>query len=291
MTEVFVAGATGYLGRHVVRALHAAGYGVRALVRDPERLGDLRALCSSIFVGEATRPETMRGAIGDARIVVSSLGKRDLKRHPTTREVDRDANLHLLSLARDANVEHFLFVSVLHGEQLRSAGSQVAAAREAVVDELRSSPLSWTVLRPTGFFNDMDELFQMAKRGRGWLIGDGSFEINPIHGADLAAVIVRHLADPASRNRAFDLGGPDVLTQRAILELAFSALGRPARLSRLPPGVLIAASAVVRVFSPPAADLIRSLARLAKFGAVAPPTGTHHLADHFVELAARADRG
>ena len=103
-SKVLVAGSTGYLGRHVVRALHASGYPVRALVRSEARLGDVRPLCSEVFVGEATRPETLRGVIRDARVVFSSLGKHDFKRKPTTWEVDRDANLNLVRAAKEAGV-------------------------------------------------------------------------------------------------------------------------------------------------------------------------------------------
>lgn len=43
-----------------------------------------------------------------------------------------------------------------------------------------------TVARPSGFFSDMRDFLDMVKEGRVWLSGDGSYTINPIHGADLA---------------------------------------------------------------------------------------------------------
>lgn len=85
---VLVAGATGYLGGHVVRALHTAGYRVRALTRSEERLAPVRAQCDEVFVGEATKPDTLDGVIGDARVVFSSLGKHDFKRRPPPEQVE-----------------------------------------------------------------------------------------------------------------------------------------------------------------------------------------------------------
>jgi uncharacterized protein YbjT (DUF2867 family) len=288
--KVLVAGGTGYLGGYVIRALHAAGYPVRALVRSESRLGALRPLCAEVFVGEATRPETLDGLMGDARIVFSSLGKRDFARRPTPLEVDRDANLHLVRLAESAGVDRFVFISVMHGERLRDAGLITAGAREAVVDALRASQLAWTVLRPTGFFNDMQDFFRMAEKGTGWLIGDGSFRMNPIHGADLAAEVVRCIGDASTIRHAFDIGGPDVLTQREIFELAFASLGKRPRLRRLPPWLLSSLGAVISVFNPTAGDLVRSIRWLADAGAVAPPTGSHHLSDFYRELAASRAR-
>lgn len=290
LPKVLVAGATGYLGGHVVRALSAAGYPVRALARSEARLQPIRGVCQEVFIGEATRPETLDGVIGGARVVFSCLGKHDFQRRPSAREVDRDANLHLLRAAEAAGVEHFVFISVFHGERLRDDGLEIAGAREQVVDALKKSRMQWTVLRPTGFFNDMRDFFAMAQRGTGWLIGDGSARMNPIHGADLAAEVVRCIADPQARNRAFDVGGPDVLTGRETLELAFEALGKPPRLRSLPPWILSAMAGALTPLNPTVADLLRSLRALSKWGAVAPAHGTHHLAQYYRELAANPER-
>ena len=71
--KVLVAGATGYLGKYVIEALHREGYRIRALVRNAERLAELKVLCDEIVVAEATKPETLTELIGDATVVFSSL--------------------------------------------------------------------------------------------------------------------------------------------------------------------------------------------------------------------------
>lgn len=283
--KVLVAGATGYIGGHVARALHDAGYPVRALARSEARLGDVRGACDEVFVGEATRPETLGGLLGGARVVFSSIGKHDFKRKPTVWEVDRGANLNLVRAAEEQGAEHFVFVSVIHGARLRREGVAGAVAREAVVDAIEASRLAWTVFRPTGFFNDMSDLFRMAQRGTGWLIGDGSARMNPIHGVDFAAEVVATIADPRARSSSIDVGGPDVLSWREMLELAFAALGRPPRIRRVPPWVLSGSAPLVGLVNPFVADLMRAGRCLNEWGAVAPTRGTHHLADFYRELA------
>jgi hypothetical protein len=86
--------------------------------------------------------------------------------------------------------------------------------------------------------------------------------------------------------RSFDVGGPDVMTYRETVELAFACLGREPRLRALPPWVLSAAAPVVGLLNPFVGDLIRSLRSMAAWEAVAPTCGTHHLADFYRTLAA-----
>ena len=281
--RVVVAGATGYLGRHVVRALHRDGWRVRALVRDPARLGAARASCDEVFVGHATRRDTLAGLCHGAEAVFSSIGVRHVHRRPTYEEVDFGANRDLVALAEAAGVRRFVFVSILDGAEMRRI-SPLVDARERVVDRLRRSPMRAVVLRPTGFFNDMGEILSMAARGRVWLIGSGETRINPIHGADLADVAAAILGadDPPPEVAA---GGPDVFTQREIGELAFRVLARPPRFGRVPPALIRAAAGLIRPFNANASALARMFALLGERDAVGPRHGDHRLEDSFRHMA------
>jgi uncharacterized protein YbjT (DUF2867 family) len=281
---VVVAGATGYLGRHLVVALRDRGWRVRALVRDEARLGFAREAAAEVFVGEATRPQTLAGLCDGADAVVSALGLRAMSGRLTVFDVDRDANLNVLAQARQAGVARFGFVSVLHGEGLRARVPQ-AEAREEVVDALRRGGPAWTVFRPTGFFNDMAEFFEMARAGRVWLVGDGTRRLNPIHGADLAGFIADALGREDAVEAELAVGGPETFNHREIGALAFDVLGRPPRFGKLPAALLRAAGAVTAPFSPNLSNVLRFMAAMGRVEAVAPPTGTHHLRPFFEALA------
>jgi nucleoside-diphosphate-sugar epimerase len=71
----------------------------------------------------------------------------------------------------------------------------------------------------------------MASRGRVYLFGDGEFKLNPIHGADLAEVCVRAIA---RNEKEIGIGGPDILTQNEIAELALSAMDKSINVVHLP---------------------------------------------------------
>lgn len=275
--RVVVAGATGYLGGHVARAAMEAGYRVRALARDASRLGEV----DEVFEGQATDPATLEGLFEGASVAFSSIGVRHFKRRPTIWEVDMQANLNLVEAAERAGVRRFVFVSVLAGDTQRAA-FPTAEARERVVDRLRKSSMSFAVLRPSGFYNDMLEVLQMAKQGRVWMFGDGSRRFNPIHGADLAAACVQCF--DGDENLAREVGGPEVLTMREVGELAFAALDKPARFGRLPLAVLRIAAALARPFNTNLHAFLRMMDAFHRGPAqLAPAVGTHRLGPFFEE--------
>lgn len=284
--KVLVAGATGYLGRYVVAALHKSGFHVRALARDPSRLREARELCDEVFVAEATENSTLDGLCDGIEIVFSSIGLRSFAPRPSFWEVDYQANMNILSRAISAAVRHFVFISALNADRIRTKVA-AAEARERIVDVLIASDLTWTVLRPTGFFNDMEELFKMARRGVFYVIGDGAARINPIHGADVAEEVVRCIRDPRTHNQALGIGGPDVFTTRQIGELAFEALRRPPKIRSIPPWLLAAASLLLAPFNPNAATLLRAMQVTSEMDMTGTPCGRYRLRDFFLELAFR----
>lgn len=288
-SNVLVAGATGYLGRHVVAELHSSGFKVRALARDPTRLREVRDLCDEIFIGEATRNETLDGLCDGIDVVFSSIGLRSFAPRPTFWEVDYQANMNILSRATSASVRQFIFISVVNGDQIRTR-VLAAEARERVVDALIASGLTWTVLRPTGFFNDMEELFKMARRGAFYIIGKGNTRINPIHGADLAEQVVRCIRNATAHNQTIAIGGPDVFTCRQIGELAFEVLQRKPKIRSIPPWLPGAASFLFLPFNANAATLLRAMQVVSEMDMIGTPCGRHRLRDFFLELAAIKNR-
>lgn len=286
--RIVVAGATGYLGSHVARALKTDGHFIRALVRDENRLGPAGDAFDEVFEGQVTEPETLRGLADGMDIVFSAIGVRQLSRHPTFWQVDRDANLALVDEAERAGAKRFVYVSVFGAPSHRSR-IELFEAKEQVTDRLQASSLRETIIRPTGLFNDMEEFFNMATQGRVWLFGDGSAEVNPIHGADVGDIVAR-VAASGSPQTEIDVGGPEILTMRGIGELAFEVLGEPPRFAALPLGLLRAAAAVTTPFNQNLAALLGGFHFVNAEGAVAPTAGHRRLRPFFTELAKLASR-
>ena len=279
MKRVLVAGATGYLGGFVARELKARGYLVRALARSVEKLDRIRGSLDEIFEGEITRPETLDRVCDGIGIVFSSIGITRQRDGLTFRDVDYQGNKNLLEVALRAGVRKFIYVSALNGPKLRHL--DIVEAHEAFVDELRASGISYAVLRPTGYFSDMGEILEMARKGRVWLIGSSENRVNPIHGADLAVACADAIEGDDTE---IEVGGPDTMTWNEVAKLAFEVLDRPAKITRVPEWLTWPVVRLVRLFNRHRGELLAFFTTIATIDVVAPPTGTHTLEAHYRSL-------
>jgi uncharacterized protein YbjT (DUF2867 family) len=281
--RVVVAGGTGYIGGGVLEALRAHGHWVRALCRDPGRL-DVAA--DDIFVGEATRPETLRGLCDGIDTVFSSIGVRSLQRRPSIWEVDYQANLNLLRAAQRAGVRHFVFVSVANAAEM-ARWSPIAEARGRVARAVQDSGLEFNVFAPTGFYNDMLSILRAAQRGTVWLLGDGSGRSNPLSALDFGAEVARVIAQPGARNQLRQVGGCEVLTHRQVAEMAFAATGGAPHIRHLPAALLAALAVPARLYSENARALLKFFEYVARAREITgEPLGQRRLADLFARVAA-----
>ena len=244
MKKVLVAGATGYLGRYLVKELKKQGYWVRALARNANKLDNLSEHIDEVFEAEVTKPETLKGICDAIDAVISSIGITRQKDGLTYMDVDYQGNKNLLDLAVENNVSKFIFVSVINAHLMKDLkGIQAKILFE---DKLKESGLDYVVIRPTGFFSDMLEFLKMAQKGRVSLFGSGVNKINPIHGADLAEVCVQLLDKP---EKEINVGGPEIFTFREIAELAFRVLNKEPKISTLPVWMIRIILPVLRTFT------------------------------------------
>lgn len=196
-------------------------------------------------------------------------------------KVDTPVNLTLIRAAKQAKVERFVYVSVYHSTDMRSL--DYVKAHENVVDELRSSGLSYAVVRPTGFYSAFTPILSMAAKGSVPLMGDPEARTNPIDDRDLAEVCVRALAEKDFGEQA--VGGPETFTRRELLELAFEATGTPVNIKRLPSGFIRFVSACLLPFNPRVAHITRFFLEASSCDCVAPSHGSARLTDFYRETA------
>lgn len=288
MQRVLVAGATGYLGRYVVREFQYRNYWVRALARNPKKLEcsgpflepAVKDWANEVFVGEVTRPQTLQGLCDNIDTVFSSIGITRQRDKVSFMDVDYQGNRNLLELALKAGVKKFIFISVFKADII----ANLAAAREKFANELKSSGLDYAVIRPTGFFSDMAETLKMAKSGRVNLIGDGHYQINPIHGEDLAKVCVDAVE---SRQREIPVGGPEIYSYEDIAKLAFTVLGTTPKITRIPIWLAKSIVKMIRPFSDRYYTLASFFTTVMQNDFVAPKAGMHSLEAYYRKVLAK----
>ncbi len=288
--RVLVAGATGYLGKFAVKAFKERGYCVRALTRSEERLsepGPFTAPAISkddvdeIFVGELTRPETLSGLMDDVDLVFSSVGISRQRDGLTFEQVDYQCNKNLIDLCQSSRVQRFVYVSMQGAENIMQLA--ITQAHEKVVAALKDSGMEYRIVRPCGYFSDMGVLLDMAKKGRAYMVGDGSNKMSPIHGRDLAEVCV----DTAEGDEfEVEAGGPDVMTQREAAELAFEVVGKPAKITVIPMWLARGLVKLIGLLSTQFGDLADFIITAGEIDGVGPPRGKSSLRSYFEALLA-----
>lgn len=277
MTHVLLAGATGYLGTHLLRELVAWDIPTTAIARSPHKLSKFDFEKIVVKQAEVTNVETLKGLFDGISTVISTVGITRQKDGLTYMDVDYQANMNLLEEAKEAGVKKFIYVSALGGEKFRHL--QICSAKERFVDALRYSGMNYTVVRPNGFYSDMLDVLQMAKNGKVYVFGNGEQKLNPIHGADLAEVIINTIA---MNEHEILVGGPDILTHNEIAEIALASWGNPNKIVHLPDVIRSATIHLARIFtSEKTFGPLEFFLTLMGQDMIAPRYGTRRLQDFY----------
>lgn len=280
MKKILLAGSTGYLGVFIARELQQRSCLFRAIARSPEKLerNDIKA--DEILKAELTDPDSIRDCCKGIDVVISTVGITRQKDGLTYMDVDFQANMNLLKEAKKSGVKKFIYVSVLNGEKLRKL--KICDAKEMFVEQLKKSGIDYCIVRPNGFYSDMSDFFNMAKRGRIYLFGNGEFRANPIHGEDLAVVCIDAIDRP---DKEIKIGGPETLTQNEIASIAFDILGNKPKITHIPDWVRAAILKLVRLFTGSKVyGPVEFFMTVMAMDMLAPEYGKHTLKEHFMDL-------
>jgi len=283
LRKILLSGATGHLGRHVLKQLGPAGFLVRALVRTDRQTSELLGFAQEVAKGDLTVDSTLRGCCDGIDTIISTAGASvhlNTRGSASFRNIDFAGNRNLLEEARRAGVRKFVYVSVLNSPGLDATA--YVRAKEDFATLVAQSGLEFQILRPTGFFSAFADLVGMARKRALPIFGAGAARTNPIDDEEVAAACIEAI-DAAETHR--EIGGPQVLTRKELTDLVFAALARPARYQRVPAGVVNVMGKAVRVFNPRVGDLIEFYLAVSKYDAVAPAYGTQRISDYFSALA------
>lgn len=237
--RIILAGATGYIGRHVARELIGRGHHVVSLVRATWQAMPPELAGSEVRTAEVCDPASLarEGFAGEpVDAVVSCIASRSGGITDAWR-VDYTANRNLLAAAQAAGTGQFLLLSAICVQKPRLAFQHAKLASEQA---LQAAELNWTIVRPTAFYNSLAGQVPRVRAGKPYLLfGDGGTACRPISERDLATFMADCLEDPLRQRRILPIGGPDpALTARERGELLFELTGHRPRFRRIPTRLL-----------------------------------------------------
>lgn len=206
-----VTGATGQIGRRVVRLLREREQSVRAFVRLTSRYGELENRGAELFIGDLRQDKDIHKACKGIQYIISTHGSDG-----NAQALDYRANIELIDQAKEHNVDHFVLISVL-GADRGYEDAPVFKAKRAVEKYLQSSGLNYTILRPAGLASNLLPLAeQFRQTGIYLLIGDPKSRTSIVSTDDLAQIAIDSITLEGARNQIFPVGGPDILRREDI---------------------------------------------------------------------------
>jgi uncharacterized protein YbjT (DUF2867 family) len=207
-----ITGATGDLGRRIVRQLRLQESPVRVFVRLMSDYAELENRGAEIFIGDLTRPRDIEKAVQGVQYVISAHGGAG-------EPLNYRANIDLIDAAKDHGVQHFVFVSVL-GVDRGYENAPVFKAKREVEKYLQASGLNYTILRPSGFASNLVPLAEQFQRtGIYLLVGDRQNRSSIVSTDDLARIAIASVSTEAARNQIFSIGGPEILQRQDIPQI------------------------------------------------------------------------
>lgn len=229
---VVVFGGSGFVGRHVVRAFARRGWRVRAAVRRPDLAGHLQPMgvVGQIHAVQANvrYPQSLTAACEGADAVVNLVGVLH-KSGPQTFDALHVAGARTVAeAARSAGCRALVHVSAL-GSSPRSRGNygRTKAAGEAAVLEAFPDAV---IMRPSLIFGPEDALFNrfaaMARQLPVMPLVGGRTRFQPVFVGDVALAIVNAVEGAALPGAVYELGGPEVVTMRKLLDRTQAWAGR-----------------------------------------------------------------
>lgn len=165
--NIFVAGATGQTGRHIVRQLVDRNVPVRALVRNIDQARAIVADAAELIEGDVLKPETFEDALSDCSVLICATGASPSLDPTGPYQIDYQGTRNLVDTAKAKGVEHFIFVSSLCVSKFFHPLNLfwlVLFWKKQAESYIQDSGISYTIVRPGGLKNeDNSEQIIMTK--------------------------------------------------------------------------------------------------------------------------------
>ncbi len=240
-SRVTIYGGSGFIGRHVVRAIAKTGARMLVAVRRPDLAGHLQPLGGvgqiNAVQANVRYPDSLIRAAEGADAVINLTGILVPHGKQTFKAVQDEGARHVAEAAKKAGVGTFVQMSAIGADpKSPSAYGRTKAAGEAAVHEVYPDAV---IFRPSVVFGPEDEFFNrfaaLAMMSPVLpLIGGGGTKLQPVFVGNVAEAVVAALTGKAKPGAIYELGGPEILTLKEIMQRVLIYTGRKRLLVNLP---------------------------------------------------------
>lgn len=238
---ITVFGGSGFVGRHVVRALAKAGYRVRVATRRPHLAQDLRVMgvVGQVQLVQANIrvPSSVERALEGTQGVVNLVGVLNENGRQSFARLHAQGAKTIAELAAQAGISRMIQVSAIGADENSASryARTKAAGEQAVLKALPGA----TILRPSiifgtddGFFNRFGAMARFAPALP--LFGGGKSRFQPVFAGDVAEAVVAAYESADAQGKTYELGGPGVYTFAELMRFILDETCRPRFLLPLP---------------------------------------------------------
>nr|WP_321446177.1 complex I NDUFA9 subunit family protein [uncultured Cohaesibacter sp.] len=223
---VTIFGGSGFLGRHVVRALAKRGYRIRIAVRRPDLAGFLQPMgnVGQIMPMQANLRDaaSVARAVAGADAVVNLVGILHQTRKQRFAAVQRDGARLIAETCAKEGIEQLVQISAI-GADINSSSAYAKSKAEGEEAVLQAFPTA-TIVRPSLLIGNEDDFFnkfaEMARLSPFLpLVGGGNTNFQPVFVGDVAEVIARGVDGALRPGTIYELGGPEIKSFKSLMEL------------------------------------------------------------------------
>ncbi len=228
----FIAGGTGFIGRHLIASLEKSGQRARCLVRASGKAGVCRKEGFESVAGDITEKESLQGALDGCDVLVHLVGIIEEKGPMTFVKVHVEGTRNLIDEAKAAGVQHLFYQSALGASV--SSGARYFETKAEAEDIVKASGIPYTIFRPSlvigegdGFTEKLKELIDMGPFVP--IPGDGNVKFQPMAIEDWVKCFMAVFSGPRQSaqllSRIYELGGPEHLTYNEIVAQLMETMG------------------------------------------------------------------
>lgn len=227
--KLFLTGATGFVGGHLLKRLLREGHEVRCLVRSGAWAARLAGQGAKPFPGDILEPQTVVAGMKGADAVIQLVGIIKEIGAATFERVHFEGAKNVIDVAKQNGIRKFIQMSALGVRP--NARSRYHQTKYRAEEYLKGSGLEYTIFRPSvifgpgdGFVNLVADLVRKAPIVP--LPGGGHNRLQPVSVYDVAEFFTQALVTPRSSRQTLDLGGPENLEYREIVRRVMQVLGK-----------------------------------------------------------------